>query len=232
MSSVMDIAQELTAKNGKPAYVQFHQVAKHLPKRSEEEGRYVAIDVDMVTVRQIGAADSSIFEVDRWLKQNEQEVAGGRLPREYATLYEKAYRMWKSGQEIPVEGTPIKGWPPITPAQVEAIIRVGIRTVEELATMNDEAMTRIGMGGVSLKQKAQAWIAQSQDKGAFTMEMAALKRENTLLKDQLAVIQERLDAMQHEKPVVHSASSDVITASDLLDPEPAPRRPGRPRKEA
>ena len=237
MPDVMEMATELQGKIGKPAYVEFSTVAKHLPKRSEAEGRYIAIDVDMATVRQIGAADSVIYEVPKWLAHNKVEVGAGRLPREHAAHYEKMYQLWKSGQELPVEGTPIKGWAVIAPSQAEAIIRAGIRTVEDLAQMNGEAMQRIGMGAVSMKNMAAAWVAQAKDKGPLTMEMASLKSENDLLKLNLAKLTEQVQAMQAEKPgrgqkaPRQEEPSLGITAADLLDDEPQRRGPGRPRKD-
>jgi DNA topoisomerase VI subunit B len=232
----MEMATELLGKTGKPAYVEFSQVAKHLPIQSEKEGRYVAIDVDIVTVRQIGSADSAIFEVDRWHKQNQAEVKGGRLPREHADYYERAYKSWKAGQELPLEGTPIKGWPVIAPSQCEAIIRAGIRTVEDLAQMNGEAMQRIGMGAVMLKNKALAWVAQAKDKGPLTMQMAELQKQNDLLKMNLENLTEQMAALQTEKPRSQTVYQPIeepqlgIGLSDILDPEPSKR--SHHRKEA
>lgn len=238
MSSITEMATELSGRVGKPAYVEFSQVAKHLPFRSEQEGRYIAIDVDMVTVRQIGSADSSIFEVTRWLKQNQDEVKGGRLPREHADYYARAYQLWKNGQELPLEGTPIKGWAVIAPSQAEAIVRAGIRTVEDLATMNGEAMQKIGMGAVMLKNKAQAWVAQAQDKGPLTIEMANLKAKNELLELNLQKLTEEFMALKPEKSgraakarQVEEPIQDGIGLTDILDEQPR-RGPGRPRKEA
>ena len=237
MSGVMEMASELLAKTGKPAYVEFSTMAKELKKRSEEEGRYVAMDVDMVSVRQIGATDSVIFEVERWLRQNQAEVAGGRLPPEHAEHYKRLYQAWKTGQELPVEGTPIKGWAVISPAQQETIIRCGVRTVEDLASMNAEAMSRIGMGAVMLKNKAMAWAAQAKDKGPLTMQMASLQAENDMLKLNMSKLMEQMQALQLErkrpakvKPV--EEADEGISLSDITDEEPQKRGPGRPRKEA
>lgn len=236
MSSVMEMASDLLAKTGKPAYVEFSTMAKELKKRSEEEGRYVAIDVDMVSVRQIGATDSVIFEVDRWLAQNKAEVAGGRLPPEHAEHYKRLYERWKNGQELPLEGTPIKGWAVIPPSQQELIVRAGIRTVEDLATMNAEAMQKIGMGAVMLKNKAAAWTAQAKDKGPLTMQMSNLQAENDLLKLNLQKLTEQVQLLQTEKKrpartkqSEESEPTNGIGLSDILDEEPTRR--GRPRKE-
>ncbi len=237
MSGVMEMAQEILGKAGKPAYVEFSQVAKHMPARSEQEGRYIAVDVDMVTVRQVGSVDSSIFEVTRWLAQNRAESQAGRLPREHADYYAKAYEYWKKGQEMPVEGTPIKGWAMIAPSQQEALIRVGVRTVEDASTMNGEAMQRIGMGAVTIKNMSVAWLAQAKDKGPLTMEMADLKKKNELLELNMAKMLEQMETLQQqakrqpEQRVEHMASAphEDISAADLLGDEPASTRPARKR---
>jgi len=238
MSGVMEMASDLMAKTGDIAYVRFYTESKHLPKRSEEEGRYVAIDVDMVEVIQKGARDGVKFEVSRWLRQNLAEVAGQRLPREHEQRYKQMYDLWKNGQEMPLEGTPIKGWAVIPPSQQEAIIHAGIRTVDDLAKMNGEAMQRIGMGAVMLKNKAQAWMAQAQDKGPLTLEMAKLKADNDLLKLNMQKLQEQLQALQNEKPKRQARvqrqeeQEEGIGLSEIMDEEPQKRGPGRPRKDA
>lgn len=229
MSGVMEMASELLTKIGKPAYVEFSTVAKEIIKRGEDgqviPGPYQARDVDMVTVRQVGSADSSIFEVTRWLAQNTAEVQAGRLPREHAAHYDKMYSLWKAGQELPVEGTPIKGWAMIPPSQQEIIVRVGIRTVEDLATINAEAMQRIGMGAVMLKNKAQAWVSQAKDKGPATQEIAQLKQQNDVLTLNLEKLQAQVAELQRERPKhqagqVIEAPEPGIGLLDILDTAP------------
>ena len=219
------VASDLMTRAGKPAFITFHTVPRHLPVQSQKEGRYIARDVDMVTVRQIGATDSVVFEVDGWLAQNKIEVSNGRLPKEHADLYATSYERWKSGQEIPLEGTPIKTWPVISPAQVEALVRVGLRTVEDLASLNDEGLRKIGMGAVELRQKAKAWMAAAQDKGKLTQDMTALQRTNEQLHNTVATLTAKMEALQAEMKATkktkgrkrtEEADSD-ISASDLID---------------
>lgn len=236
MSSALDVATELLSKDGRPAYVEFSTISKELPRRSKEEGRYVAVDVDIVTVRQIGATDSVIFEVERWLRDNDAAVKAKRLSPDHARQYAHMYELWKAGQEMPVEGTPIKGWAVISPAQQETIIRAGVRTVEDLATMNAEAAGRIGMGAMMIKNRAQAWVAQAQDKGPLTMEMAELKSTNEILKLQVSKMQEQLAALQQEAkhrpvPKRQEFEPEAITEDDILDKIEPTRRPSR-RKES
>lgn len=236
MSSALDVATELLSKDGRPAYVEFGTISKELPRRSKEEGRYVAVDVDIVTVRQIGATDSVIFEVERWLRDNDASVRAQRLAADHARHYAHMYELWKSGQAMPVEGTPIKGWAVISPSQQETIVRAGVRTVEDLATMNAEAAGKIGMGAVMMKNRAQAWVAQAQDKGPLTIEMADLKSTNELLKLQMAKMQEQLASLQQEakqRPVTKRQEYEPaeITEDDILDKIEPSRRPAR-RKES
>jgi hypothetical protein len=180
---------DLKQREGKPAYVEFETVSMELPAESLAQGRYVAKDVDMVTVRQIGSNDSVKFVVEDWFAQNKVEVVQGRLSPQHDELYRESYRRWKAGQEMPVQGTPIKTWPVLSPAQVASLLKIHVRTVEELATLNDEGLKRLGMGGIALKQKAEAWLAQAQDKGPLTMQMTQLQQENELLKANLASLQ-------------------------------------------
>ena len=225
MSTAGAIASDLTERNGRPAYVQFYTVAKQLPVESAQQGRYVARDIDMVTVRQIGATDSVVFKVDQWLAQNKLDVQAGRLEETHAAKYEESYRRWKAGQEMPVEGTPVKTWPVISPAQVETLIRAGIRTVEDLAGLNDEGLRKVGMGAVEMKKKAKAWMAASQDKGKLTQDMAALQRTNDQLQNMVTTLTAKVEAMQQEikaakKPKGRKRAEetdDAISASDLTD---------------
>jgi hypothetical protein len=233
MSTVLELASDLAKQSGKPAYIEFSTVAKQLKKRSEEEGRYVAIDIDMVTVRQIGGTDSSMFEVESWLKQNRVDVTGGRLPEEHADYYAKAYARWKSGQEIPLEGTPIKSWPVISPSQVKLLLDIGIRTVEDLAGINDEVKARIGMGAGTLKNKAMSWIAQSQDKGTITMQMSSLQQENETLRLNLASLTEQVEALRSDRKAAPAeVKKPEIDIDDILGEDEKPKRAERPRKGA
>lgn len=217
MSVAMDIANELGTKVGRPAFVTFATVAQHLPKASEEQGRYMARDVDMVTVRQIGGTDSCVFEVADWLARNKQEVQSGRLPQAHADLYAQSYTRWKAGQELPVTGTPIKTWPVATPSQVEAMIQMGVRTVEDLAQLNDDGLRRIGMGAVDLKNKAKAWLAAAQDKGKLAQDMAAVQRTNEELQQMVASLTAKVEALQQALPDSADPDPRELSADDILD---------------
>lgn len=232
----VEMLSEVRAKDGKPAYIEFKRDPKYLPKQSEKAGYPIHVEVDYVTVRQIGSNDSVIFEVPTWLAQNRIDVQQGRLHPQFAAMYEESYKRWQSGQEMPLEGTPIKSWPVLRPAQVATLLLVNVRTVEDLATLNDEGLKRVGMGGIDLKQKAQSWMAQAQDKGPLTMEVAGLKKENETLKLTLDTLMQKVEAMQRQ-PSVATEYTHVgaglppadITANDILDPPVIPQSEKRKR---
>jgi len=208
MPLTMDIVDTLDLTKMKPSVISFHTASVQLfepdpanagtsrPKQTPD-GVPMYKDVDYVTVRQAGGVDSVIFEADHWIKVIiPMEVSGGRMPQPHAEYYKKAYARFKEGQEIPVEGTSIKVWPVATPAQIALLTSLNVRTVEELATLPDDGIRRIGMGGIDLKNKAKAWLAAANDKGKLTEEMAALQKKNGLLESNLQAMQEQIEELK------------------------------------
>jgi hypothetical protein len=124
----------------------------------------------------------------------------------------------------------------ISPAQQSNLIAINIRTVEDLAGVNDEGVRRIGMGGGELRDKAKAWLSQMKDKGPLTQENATLRAENITLKATVESLgarnkelAERLEILQRgglERGVhfERAAPASGIEAGDIL-PEQEPRRP-------
>lgn len=229
MSSVYDILDQNTGFKDRPAYVSFHRVAIEDVPASKKAGRYVAKDVDMVHITQPGSKDIFKQKVPQWMESMRTDVMNGRLPKEWEDRYLDAHERWLKGQEIPLQGTPIKGWGILSPAQQETLIQCTVMTVEDLAALNDEGCKRIGMGGGILKEKAAAWLSQMNDKGPLTMEISTLKQENALLQANVETLSRQVQELimrvnSHESPVnypVDVQSSMTITAQDILEDEPA-----------
>jgi hypothetical protein len=243
----MSIVGEMADRKERPAYVRFERRAVEDKAAGRAAGKFVAKDVDFALVTPPYSRD--VFEqvASKWLEQMKREVSSGRLPREWYERYEDSYERWKRGEDMPLNGTPIKGWGVISPAQQKNLTTMNILTVEDLAAANDEGVRRIGMGGGQLRDKAKAWISQMSDKGPLTMENAALKEENRTLKLQVQSLEEKLQAistrmdilqrggLDHETHFEHSEQQPGIAASDILEqtaPPPQKRGPGRPRKQA
>lgn len=189
----MSIA-EIADRKERPAYVRFEVRPMEVKSESIKQGRYVAKDVDFAIITPPYTKDTIIFKVDEWFPKMAEDVRNGRMPAEWADNYRKAYDAWKSGQEIPLEGTPVKGWGLASPAQQETLLRLNIRTVEDVALMNDDALRRFGMGAMEMKNKAIAYLAQA-DSGKAAAKMAELESENSLLKANLESAMESVRAM-------------------------------------
>ena len=226
----MSIVQAVMEREDRPAFVRFKRVAIENKAESLKQNKYVGTDVDYALITPMYSKDVIEIKVSSWFPQLEIDARNGRIPQAWVDAYRKHYEAWRNGQELPPVGTPIRTGGMLSPAQVEALVRINILTVEDLAGVNDEGMKRIGMGAVEMKNKARAWLMQVNDKGPLTQENAALKRENDSLRGQVTELTRQnaeLRAMLEVatappgERAVQAAAENEITASDLLgDDEP------------
>jgi hypothetical protein len=228
-----EFAQVLDRKD-RPAYVRFERVPMEDKAGTLKAGHYVAKDVDFALITPPYSKDVYKTKVDQWFKNLDQDAAMERIPPQWVEQYKQSYRLWKSGQEMPLTGTAIKGWGVISPAQQEMLIKVNILTVEDLAAANEEGLRAIGMGSVDLKNKAGAWLTQLKDKGPLTIEVAALKNQNAQLQSTVEALTTKVDELsaalntnQNVAPSPARAATG-ITADDILEqPEPVARKGGK-----
>jgi len=101
------------------------------------------------------------------------------------------YNAFQKNQEAPLEGTPLKEWAILTPAQVSELNYLNFYTVESIAEMPDTALQTIGLGGRELKNKAIEWL-KSAENGAVSQKLidenAQLRQDIDMLKDQIALL--------------------------------------------
>ena len=171
-----ELAASLLEEKSRPATVKFELKAIEDKAFSLQEGRFIARDVEYVTVKAQGGVDTVNYKVSTWLKQIDDDARAYRVPWSWVEQWKAQLDAWRKKQDIPLFGTPIKGWGVITPAQQEMLLHMDIRTVEDLAKINDEAMRRFGMGAIDMKNKATAWMSQLTDKGPLTQKLAALEQ--------------------------------------------------------
>ena len=217
--------------------IRFERIVEENIPASREAGHFVPKEVGYAVITPPYSSDVNKHELPAYWDKLQRDVQGGRFKQEWLDHYKKAYRAFCDGQELPVNGIPIRGWGVISPAQQESLTRMNILTVEDLAEVNDEGMKRIGMGAIDLKNKARAWLQQLTDKGPLVQEIAAVKKENGVLQgtiNGLIAKVEQLTAMVQAQNMGMPATpqqQDGISASDILDePEPVVRR-GRPPKQ-
>ena len=176
----------------RPPYVTFEFRAEEDRAASIEAGHYVSKDVPFVLVTPMGSKDRHESPADEWFARREQDAAEGRFPREWLSAFKGAFAEWKAGREIPLNGTSVANWPVASPAQVKMLLDLKVRTVEDLAEANEETLNRLGMGGRTLKQKAQDWLASANDMGKVSEQLAGLRADNEALKQRNEQLEKQL----------------------------------------
>lgn len=187
----------------RPPYVSFET------KTEEDREGYVQgqppkyKDVDYAYVTPVGSKDRIERNVKEWFTQLQDQVQQGRFEQSWLDAYKATYSAWKTDQEPPLNGTPIKIWPVLSAAQVKSLTALRILVVEDLAEANEETLSRIGMGSRNLKLQAQEWLkAQSKDGlGTLVKRLADLEGKLATVLARNEELQKANDAYKAEAKV-------------------------------
>lgn len=127
-----------------------------------------------------------------FLRSDEQGVKMAAMTHMWGQI-EPAYKAWKEGKEIPLDGTPLASWQLLDASQIQAFQAVGIKTVEQVAAITDTMIGRVQLPGVrNLKEQAQAFI-DAYDQNATAARLSDLEASNMALKEQLEAAMELLE---------------------------------------
>lgn len=86
------------------------------------------------------------------------------------------YEAWQRGQDAPVNGMPLDAAPFMTKQLIEVLNRVHIRSVEDLASAEDAALSKLNIPGIRTTQaKARAFLDAQQNLSGVASELAALR---------------------------------------------------------
>lgn len=109
------------------------------------------------------------------------------------SMIQPAYDAWKSGQDIPLNGTPLAAWAGLSHDQTAALQRLGIKTVEEVAQMTDGTISKIPLPNPrEMRKQAQLYL-ESTDRAVAAQEMEARDAKIAALEEQLAAAMELLE---------------------------------------
>lgn len=167
-----------------PPFVRFETRSVEDRDATIEAGHYVGRDVVFALVTAPGTRDELEKVADEWIANLEEGVKQDRIPQLWVDHFKRALTAYKESREIPLEGTPVVTWPGVTPSQLKLLLDINVVTVEQLADANEETVSRIGMGGRALKQKARDFLDTAQNSGKMVEEMQSLRVENEALKKQ------------------------------------------------
>lgn len=175
----------------KKLMVKFYDLAVKDSTASLEAGRVIFKDTEMVDIRVPGSKDS---------------VARPATPRDKAR-FPQHYAAFKQRMEAPVSGTPLVEWSVISRSMADQLSFKNIKTVEQLADLNDSLMQDIP-GIVNLKQKATDWLKFSEDNGMLvTMREELDSRDKTI------------DALQYEVRELISKVEELASKSSKKSKE-------------
>ena len=184
-----------------PPYIRFEYMEHGRDvEKSNAAGRPVPLIKPMVIVMQRGSKDEWIGLADEWLDQKHRAASEGTYPAAWVDQFKRQYEAFLKGDELPLEGTPIKTWSAITREQVIRLLAANIRTVEELAETPDSAlMTQIGLDGRVLRDTARAFIAEGKSAGGAALKIAALEEENRRLKEEQERMKTSIAALESQR---------------------------------
>jgi hypothetical protein len=187
------------AAEARPPYVQFEVRSVEDRQASIDAGHYVGKDIHIAIITPAGSKDRVERVVQEWFAHLENEVGADRFPSSWLSAYRDAYDRWSKGQGEEFDGTAIKSWPVVSPTQVKMLQSLNVHTVEDLASLNEEGILRIGMGGRSLKQKAIDWLESSRDNGKVAMQLEELRGKLDAVLTRNAALEERNAALEAEQ---------------------------------
>ena len=187
---------QIAEMKARPPHIRFENVAVEDRDGSIAAGHPVFKEVAHVIITPIGSRDSVTKEVNEWLQQTQQQVSEDRLPASWAQNFRSAYEHWKAGEELPVNGSPIRTWPGASVSEIAACKAVHVLTVEDLAQANDETVRRLGMGGLELKKRALRFLDEAHGAGRLVAENAALKAELADVKSRAEITEARLAKLE------------------------------------
>ena len=195
---------EMMASEKHGFYVDFELRPEEDREQSIEQGMPVYKDVEYAVITMPGGG----LVVDKVITENllREWRYGDNMRKPASPFAFSEYEAWKDGREAGVDGTDLKNWPGVTPAQLKMCLNATIKTVEHLAEANADTLRKIGMGAVALKEKAAAYLGAAQTNKAseavvaLRVEMDGLKDMIATRDDQIAKLQESLDTKKIGRP--------------------------------
>jgi hypothetical protein len=173
------------------AFVRFFIRPVEDKARSLEEGRPIFKDMEYCEIIVPGnSTNRPIKRVDNMIKRR----------------YSAQYQAWLAAgrNDDFVEGTPLSEVPWLKRSQVEELYYQRIKTLEQLAAIDDNVCTRIP-GLYELRRRAQHIIEAAAKKAPIADLQAQLdheKAQNDVLRESLALLSDRLEKLEAGSSVI------------------------------
>jgi uncharacterized coiled-coil protein SlyX len=203
--------------------VRFYKQAVQNNFRSEQEGRPIYDELDMVNIHVPGDQLTAVAAIVR-------EDHKRRFPVQWAM-----YQNQNSGDQALAGKTPLEHWPRLNKAQVAELKHLKFLSVEDIAFASDTQLQAIGMsGGMSpfaFRDIAKRFLEMAAGEAAATKadaRAADLERQLAEQREVMAQMQSQLAAMAAAQAAVAIPSFEALAAqngaSDAVDRDAPQRR--------
>jgi hypothetical protein len=161
-------------------FVTFFIEAVEMKAESEKLGRPVYRDVPFIKIVVPG-------DVHNIIERKASDADKAQFPL--------AWKRFDASEAEGHVGTPLEQWPQMTRSMVKECKYFEIHTVEQLATLSDINVSRMGMGYMDLRNKAKAYLVAAAGTAGETAQAA----ENQRLKDMIADLQRQMNDVSEKK---------------------------------
>jgi hypothetical protein len=166
-------------------HIEFRNVAVENKAKSLKEGRPIYDQQEQVYIRFAGDTKKELVAPAHEKCMRDPSTG---LWVNYAQVYHRHYEAFRTGQEAAGEGTPVEELPFIDAARRAELKALHIHTAEALAGLEGINLSRLGMFGRELKEKAKAYIDKARDSALETR----LAAENAELTQRIAALEAQL----------------------------------------
>lgn len=159
--------------------------------KSQEAGRPIFDDVEIVEIRAPGSKDVKAFPATDRSHWSGAQYGDEQVEITYAERFAIQYRQFKAKEAQTISGTPLAHVPFLTEARRAELRALSVYTVEQLAAIDGQELKNIGQGGRELKNKAQEFIDESKANApnlAALAELETLKARNAVLEEDMQVL--------------------------------------------
>lgn len=95
---------------------------------------------------------------------------------------EPYYENWKKGKSFEHDGTPLGSWPALSTDEVRALGSVGFHTVEAIAEIGENMISRVPLPHMRDMKKAAKEFLENSDKVALMSQLEEMQKELAALK--------------------------------------------------
>lgn len=194
----------VTYGNDAGNFAEFSLEPVHQEFASQEAGRPVYKDEIFITIYTPADRSKKVFRKAVLTATGETPADPDRFPKQWAAF--------QNQREQVQDGLPLEQWPPLTKSQVLEFKAMKIHTVEALAGLSDAQVQNLGIGGRSIRDMAEAYLAKASP------ELTQLAADNQRMSAELEGLKMKFAALGADP--------------EDIDDQPQARKPGRPKRVA